>query len=89
MQGGQAGTEDFKMYLDMSGWGGHSVFNMYLDMSGIAGHGGTVAFNTHLLGSGSGQRSWQNSVLLVSPLEHSEEEAKDSRVTTERFIPKK
>jgi hypothetical protein len=28
---------------------------MYLLISGIGGHGGTVAFNTHLLGSGSSQ----------------------------------
>ena len=54
MHGGHLGTEDFSTYLDISGCGGHSVFNIYLDISGIGGHGGTVAFNTHLLGSGSG-----------------------------------
>ena len=40
--------------MDISGSGGHSVFNIYLDISGMGGHGGTDAFNTHLLGSGSG-----------------------------------
>ena len=39
----------------MSGNGGHSVLSIYLDISGIGGHGGTDAFNTHLLESGSGQ----------------------------------
>jgi hypothetical protein len=55
MHGGHLGTDDLRTYLDISGCGGHSVFNMYLDISGIGGQGGTVAFNTHLLGSGSGQ----------------------------------
>jgi hypothetical protein len=54
MHGGQWGTDDFNTYFDISGIGGHSVFNIYFDISGIGGHGGTVAFNTHLLGSGSG-----------------------------------
>jgi hypothetical protein len=55
MQGGHFGTEDLRTYFDMSGIGGHSVFSIYFDISGIGGQGGTVAFNTHLLGSGSGQ----------------------------------
>lgn len=38
----------------MSGNGGHSVFNIYLDISGIGGQGGTDAFKTHFVGSGSG-----------------------------------
>lgn len=54
IQGGHLGTDVFSTYLDISGWGGHSVFNIYLDISGIGGQGGTLAFNTHLLGSGSG-----------------------------------
>jgi len=54
IHGAHFGTEDFNTYLDISGCGGHSVFNIYLDISGIGGQGGTVAFNTHLLGSGSG-----------------------------------
>jgi hypothetical protein len=53
IQGGQLGTEVLRTYLDISGWGGHSVFIIYLLISGIGGHGGTVAFRTHLLGSGS------------------------------------
>lgn len=54
MHGGHFGTDVFKTYFDMSGKGGHSVFNMYFVMSGMGGQGGTVAFRTHLLGSGSG-----------------------------------
>jgi hypothetical protein len=53
IHGGQFGTDDFSTYFDISGKGGHSVFNMYLLMSGNGAHGGTVAFNTHLLASGS------------------------------------
>ncbi len=64
MQGGQAGTDVLRTYLLISGWGGHSVFNMYLDISGSGGHGGTVAFRTHLLGSGSGHRSLMYSTSL-------------------------
>ena len=55
MQGGHLGTDVLSTYLDISGNGGHSVFSIYLDISGIGGQGGTVAFRTHLLGSGSGQ----------------------------------
>jgi hypothetical protein len=55
IQGGHFGTEDFNTYFDISGCGGHSVFNMYFDISGIGGQGGTDAFRTHLLGSGSAQ----------------------------------
>ena len=53
MQGGHWGTLDLRTYLDMSGNGGHSVFSIYLLISGMGGQGGTVAFKTHLLGSGS------------------------------------
>jgi len=53
MHGGHWGTLLFSTYLLISGCEGHSVFNIYLLMSGIGGQGGTVAFSTHLLGSGS------------------------------------
>ena len=53
IQGGHLGTELFSTYFDISGRGGHSVFSIYFDISGIGGQGGTVAFRTHLLGSGS------------------------------------
>jgi hypothetical protein len=48
IQGGQGGTADFRMYLDMSGGAGHSVLSMYLDMSGWGGQGGTEDFSTYL-----------------------------------------
>jgi hypothetical protein len=53
IQGGHCGTLLFSTYLLISGSGGHSVFSIYLLISGIGGQGGTVAFSTHLLGSGS------------------------------------
>ncbi len=34
IHGGQGGTADFRMYLDMSGGEGHSVFSIYFDISG-------------------------------------------------------
>lgn len=55
IHGGHLGTEDLSTYFDISGSGGHSVLSMYLDISGMGAQGGTVAFKTHLLGSGSAQ----------------------------------
>jgi len=34
IHGGQAGTDVFRTYRDMSGGAGHSVLSMYLDRSG-------------------------------------------------------
>ena len=55
MIGWGLGILDFKTYRLKSGVGGHSDFNMYCDISGIAGQGGTLAFKTYLLKSGSRQ----------------------------------
>lgn len=66
MQGGQGGTADFRIYLDMSGGAGHSVLSMYLDMSGWGGQGGIEAFRTYLDQSIWGQRL-RSSLLHLQP----------------------
>jgi hypothetical protein len=68
MQGGQGGTADFRMYLDMSGGAGHSVLSIYLDMSGWGGQGGTEDFRTYLDQSICGQRLRSSRLHLQVPL---------------------